>query len=102
MTYAPPEENTLGVILGRGKRREADATRRVIRAATPHRSSLGTGFIGIGAAIVCGLRAIYGLSWFAGQAVAGICGQVHLAEQLAHPRPRGGSSSSRAAMAAPS
>ena len=37
MTYAPPEENTLGVILGRGKRREADATRRVIRAATPHR-----------------------------------------------------------------
>jgi hypothetical protein len=71
MTYAPPEENTLGVILGRGRRREADATRRVIRAATPHRSSLGTGFIGIGAAIVVGLRAIYGLAWFAGQAVAG-------------------------------
>ena len=71
MSYAPPEENTLGVILGRGKRREADATRRVIRAATPHRSSLGTGFIGIGAAIVCGLRAIYGLAWFAGQAVSG-------------------------------
>ena len=71
MSYAPPEENTLGVILGRGKRREADATRRVIRAATPHRSSLGTGFIGIGAAIVVGLRAIYGLAWFAGQAMAG-------------------------------
>jgi len=71
VSYAPPEENTLGVILGRGKRREADATRRVIRAATPHRSSLGTGFIGIGAAIVVGLRAIYGLAWFAGQAMAG-------------------------------
>ena len=71
MSYAPPEENTLGVLLGRGKRREADATRRVIRAATPHRSSLGTGFIGIGAAIVCGLRAIYGIAWFVGQVAAG-------------------------------
>lgn len=71
MSYAPPEENTLGVILGRGKRREADATRRVIRAATPQRSSLGTGFIGVGAAIICGLRAIYGLAWFVGQAIAG-------------------------------
>ncbi|MEO8095061.1 MAG: hypothetical protein ABI632_09015, partial [Pseudolysinimonas sp.] len=59
-----PDENTLGVILGRGKRREADATRRVIRAATPRRASLGTGFIGIGAAVIVGLRAIYGFAWF--------------------------------------
>lgn len=59
-----PEENTLGVILGRGKRREADATRRVIRAATPRRASLGTGFIGIGAAVIVGLRSIYGIVWF--------------------------------------
>jgi hypothetical protein len=66
MTYAPPDENTLGVIVGRGKRREADATRRVIRAATPRRASLGTGFIGIGAAVVVALRAIYGFSWFVG------------------------------------
>ena len=61
MTYSPPEENTLGTILGRGKRREADATRRVIRAATPLRSSLGIGFIGIGATVICGLRAVYGI-----------------------------------------
>jgi hypothetical protein len=61
---SPPEENTLGVILGRGKRRESDATRRVIRAATPRRASLGTGFIGIGAAVVVALRAIYGFVWF--------------------------------------
>jgi len=66
MSYAPPEENTLGIILGRGKRREADATSRVIRAATPRRASLGTGFIGIGAAVVVGLRAIYGFVWFVG------------------------------------
>ncbi len=61
MSYAPPEENTLGVILGRGKRREADATRRVIRAATPLRSSLGIGFIGVGAIVVAGLLVIYSL-----------------------------------------
>ncbi len=59
-----PDENTLGVILGRGKRREADATRRVIRAATPRRASLGTGFIGVGAAVIVALRSIYGFVWF--------------------------------------
>ncbi len=63
-----PEENTLGVIVGsKPRRREADATRRVIRAATPRRSSLGTGFIGVGAAVVVALRAIYGLVAFIGQ-----------------------------------
>ena len=68
MTYAPLEENTLGVVVGgKPRRRESDATRRVIRAATPRRASLGTEFIGVGAAIVCGLRAIYGLAWFVGQ-----------------------------------
>lgn len=62
-----PEENTLGVIVGStSRRRESDATRRVIRAATPRRASLGTGFIGIGAAVVFGLRAIYGFVWFLG------------------------------------
>jgi len=61
-----PEENTLGVIVGRPRRRESDATRRVIRAATPRRASLGTGFIGVGAAVVVGLRAIYGFVWFIG------------------------------------
>ncbi len=60
-----PEENTLGAIIGvKSRRREADATRRVIRAVTPRRSSLGTGFIGIGAAVVCGLGCIYGFVWF--------------------------------------
>ncbi len=60
-----PEENTLGAIVGAPwRRREADATRRVIRAATPQRSSLGTGFIGIGAAVVVALRSIYGIVWF--------------------------------------
>jgi len=62
-----PEENTLGVIVGsRPRRRESDATRRVIRAATPHRSSLGTGFLGAGAAVVVALRSVYGFVWFLG------------------------------------
>lgn len=64
MSYSAPEENTLGVILGRGRRREPDATRRVIREATPRRASLGTSFIGIGAAVVVALRSIYGGVWF--------------------------------------
>lgn len=63
MTYTPPEENTLGTILGRGKRREAAATSRVIGAATPLRSSLGIGFIGVGAIVVCGLIGVYNLVW---------------------------------------
>ena len=67
MTHLPPEENTLGTILGRGKRREADATRRVIRAATPLRSSLGIGFIGVGAVIVAGLLVVCGLIWMVAQ-----------------------------------
>jgi hypothetical protein len=62
-----PEENTLGVpIGGKPRRRVPDATRRVIRAAAPHRSSLGTNFIAIGAAVIVGLRAIYGFAWFIG------------------------------------
>ncbi|MFZ2963121.1 MAG: hypothetical protein WA006_00360 [Rhodoglobus sp.] len=64
MSYSAPEENTLGVILGRGRRREPDATRRVIREATPRRASLGTSFIGIGAAVIVALRSIYGGVWF--------------------------------------
>lgn len=62
-----PDENTLGVIPGRrNRRRVPEATRRVLRAVTPHRASLGTGFIGIGATVVFGLRAIYGLAWHIG------------------------------------
>lgn len=63
-----PEENTLGAVIGASpRRRQADATRRVIREATPRRSSLGTGFMGIGAAVIAGLRCIYGFVWFIAQ-----------------------------------
>jgi len=61
-----PNENTLGVIVGpTGKR---IAQRRTFAASeNPHRASLGTTFIGIGAALVAGLAAIYGFAWFIAQ-----------------------------------
>ena len=65
MSYLP-NENTLGVIVGpTGKR---IAQRRTFAASeNPHRASLGTTFIGIGAALVAGLAAIYGFAWFIAQ-----------------------------------
>jgi hypothetical protein len=68
MTFSRPEENTLGVVLGtrRGTRLDADVARRILRSGSFHRPSLGTGFIGLGAAVICGLRVIYGLVWFIG------------------------------------
>lgn len=67
MSTSLPEENTLGVVIGsKSRRREADATRRVIGAAASHRSSIGTSFIAVGVAVIVGLRAIYGFAWFVG------------------------------------
>jgi hypothetical protein len=63
MSYSRPEENTLGTIIGRGRRNISEATRRVVRAAAPRRASLGTGFLAIGALVVVILRGVYGLSW---------------------------------------
>jgi len=40
--------------------------RRILRPVEAQRPSLGSGFIGVGAAIVCGIRAVYGLGWFIG------------------------------------
>lgn len=70
-TFSAPEENTLGVVIGRGRRNISEATRRVVREAVPRRASLGTGFIGIGAVVVLGLRSIYGLGWFMSYWAAG-------------------------------
>ena len=66
MTYSPPDESTLGVLVGVRERRKlmADPTARPRRPDGQHRASLGTAFIGIGAALVVAVRAIYGFSWF--------------------------------------
>ncbi len=63
MTYSPPEENTLGVVVGNARRAMGDRARRFARTAT-HRASLGSAFLGLGAAILVGIRVVFGLSWF--------------------------------------
>lgn len=63
MTFSRPEENTLGTIVGRGRRNISEATKRVVRAAAPRRASLGTGFLAIGALVVVILRSVYGFAW---------------------------------------
>lgn len=64
MTFSQPEENTLGAIVGNARRRVQSTARRMGRASA-HRGTLGTAFLGLGAAIIVCLRAVYGLSWFA-------------------------------------
>ena len=64
MSFPPVSENTLGLLAEVRASRTRDGSRRVARQDGPHRASLGTAFIGIGASLVCGIRAIYGFSWF--------------------------------------
>ena len=63
MTFSAPEENTIGVVVGNARRAVGKTARRFGRASA-HRASLGTAFLGLGAAILVGLRAVYGASWF--------------------------------------
>jgi hypothetical protein len=67
INFSQPEENTLGVVVGNARRAVTTTARRLGRTATAHRASLGTAFLGLGAAIVVGLRAVYGAIWFAAQ-----------------------------------
>ena len=65
MSFPPVSENTLGLLAEvRASRSLVGGARRLVRSDNPHRASLGTAFIGIGASLVCGIRAIYGFSWF--------------------------------------
>jgi hypothetical protein len=61
-----PEDRTLDVLVG-SKQGAMLGRNPTSRASGPHRASLGTAFIGIGAALVCAIRAIYGFSTFVGQ-----------------------------------
>lgn len=58
-----PNENTLGVTIT-PKGAKAPRVRSYISTENPHRASPGTGFIGLGAALVAGLSTIYGFAWF--------------------------------------
>ena len=63
-----PDENTLGVILGRRRRGGVPtgsiAARAVVQAGAQG-ASLGTGHLGIGAGIICTIGAVYGVAVFA-------------------------------------
>lgn len=67
INFSRPEENTLGVVVGNARRAVTSTARRLGRSASAHRASLGTAFLGLGAAIVVGLRAVYGVVWFIAQ-----------------------------------
>jgi len=65
MSFPQASENTLGLLAEvRADRGFVGGARRLTRRESPHRASLGTAFIGVGAALICGIRAIYGFSWF--------------------------------------
>jgi hypothetical protein len=65
MTFSVPEENTLGVVItGKGRKRAKQPRRSGRVANSAHRASLGVAFLGLGAAILVVLRAVYGFSWF--------------------------------------
>jgi hypothetical protein len=65
--YARPEENTLGIILGRRNRGGMPAgstAGRAMRQASARGASLGTGYIGIGATVLAGVQGVFGLGMF--------------------------------------
>ncbi|HEU4849003.1 MAG TPA: hypothetical protein VFS93_01185 [Terrimesophilobacter sp.] len=65
--YARPEENTLGVVIGKRGRPKPSAgspAARALRQASAGGASLGTGYLGIGAGVVAGIAAVFGLAMF--------------------------------------
>ncbi|MET4781728.1 hypothetical protein [Glaciihabitans sp. UYNi722] len=69
--YSRPDENTLGVILGKRNRAGVPAgstAGRAMRQASARGGSLGTGYLGVGASVIATVQAIYGLLAFAGHA----------------------------------
>jgi len=65
--YARPEENTLGVIVGKRNRAGVPAgstAGRAMRQASARGASLGTGYLGVGASVLAWLQGAYGLGMF--------------------------------------
>ena len=62
-----PEENTLGVIVGRRSRTgvpSASTAAHAMRRAGAQGASLGTGYLGIGAGVIAGVQALFGSGLF--------------------------------------
>ena len=69
--YSRPEENTLGVIVGKRNRAGVPAgstAGRAMRQASARGASLGTGYLGVGASVLAGLQGVYGIGMFVSHA----------------------------------
>jgi hypothetical protein len=64
-SFLRPEENTLGVILGRRGKGGPPGIAKALRQASARGATLGTSYLGIGAGVLSGIQALYGLSLFA-------------------------------------
>ena len=63
-SFLRPEENTLGVILGRRSKNGPPGVAKALRQASARGATLGTGYLGVGAGVLAGIQALYGLSLF--------------------------------------
>jgi hypothetical protein len=64
-SFMRPEENTLGVILGRRGKGGSPGIAKALRQASARGATLGTSYLGVGAGVLSAIEALYGLSLFA-------------------------------------
>jgi hypothetical protein len=64
MTYGDVNESTLGVVFTPSSSRRVGTAARAAGGDGQQSAGLGTSFLGLGAALVAGLSAIYGFAWF--------------------------------------
>jgi len=64
-THQRPDENTLGVMLGRRGKNGPPGVAKALRQASERGATLGTGYLGVGAGVLATIEALYGLSMFA-------------------------------------
>ncbi|HEY4268087.1 MAG TPA: hypothetical protein VGM94_07855, partial [Galbitalea sp.] len=64
-SFMRPEENTLGVILGRRGKGSSPGIAKALRQASARGATLGTSYLGVGAGVLSAIEALYGLSLFA-------------------------------------
>jgi hypothetical protein len=64
-SFLRPEENTLGVILGRRGKGGPPGIAKAVRQASARGATLGTSYLGVGAGVLSGIEAVYGLGLFA-------------------------------------
>jgi hypothetical protein len=64
-SFLRPDENTLGVILGRRGKGGPPGVAKALRQASARGATLGTGYLGVGAGVLSAIEAVYGLGLFA-------------------------------------